>query len=61
MNDMTSATPRPGSQAAINDGCTCPVIDNHYGRGVQTKNGVEFWISGDCPVHAKPRSNANDK
>ncbi len=40
--------PNPGSDAAVQQGCTCPVFDNAKGRG----NGRgEFWINGDCPVH----------
>ena len=40
--------PTPGSPEAVARGCTCPVIDNHHGRGV--KPGV-FWINKDCPLH----------
>lgn len=62
MTSETSAAPNPGSQAAIDEGCTCAVMDNHYGRGVPTKSGSNiFWISGDCPVHAKQRSGTDDK
>lgn len=38
--------PNPGSDAALDRGCTCPVLDNGHGRG----NGP-FWITGGCPVH----------
>jgi hypothetical protein len=52
----TSAIPNPGSPAAQDEGCTCAVMDNHYGRGVKMRDGsINFWISGDCPLHAKPR------
>ena len=43
--------PNPGTQEAIDMGCTCPVIDNHYGRGVPAENGVAFWYVEDCPIH----------
>lgn len=47
-------TPNPGSPAAIEQGCTCPVIDNHYGEGF-TFCGKEgsFWIQEGCPLHAQ--------
>jgi hypothetical protein len=47
-----SDKPNPGSQEAIYLGCICPVIDNHYGKGVETENGeVHFWYTAECPVH----------
>jgi hypothetical protein len=27
-------TPNPGTEEAIKQGCKCPVLDNHHGRGV---------------------------
>lgn len=45
-------TPNPGSPEAGEQGCTCAVIDNHYGRGMPYPDGPAFWISGDCPLHA---------
>lgn len=58
MSDATQTTeetpipsPLPGSEEAIEKGCRCPVIDNHYGKG----NSLgQFWISGDCPLHGIP-------
>lgn len=45
--------PNPGSQEARDIGCTCPVLDNHYGEGAYNdKEGVPlFWIAEECPVH----------
>ena len=40
----------PGSDEAIEQGCTCPVLDNHHGAG--TPKGL-FWISAGCPIHAE--------
>ena len=40
---------RPGSVEAVDIGCTCPVLDNHYGKGFG--DPPLFWISGDCPIH----------
>jgi len=49
--------PNPGSPEAVKLGCTCPVIDNHHGKGVPYgANGeVGFWHSGDCPLHGTRR------
>lgn len=43
--------PTPGSDEAIKQGCTCPVLDNAHGRGAYGKEDT-FWISSDCPIHA---------
>lgn len=52
---MTQPVLKPGSDAAIDAGCTCPVMDNRRGRGKWTDaNGVVCYvISGDCPLHGK--------
>ena len=48
-----SDKPNPGSQEAIEQGCTCPVIDNHYGEGAYNdeQGNPLFWMNDDCPVH----------
>jgi len=39
----------PGSKDALLAGCTCPVIDNHYGHGYSKGQ----WIYDiECPVHS---------
>ena len=43
----------PGSAEATAAGCTCPVIDNHHGQGVPTKDGPAFWTVPGCPLHGK--------
>lgn len=43
-------TPNPGSRAAIELGCTCPMMDNHYGRGYHGIAG-EFVYTFGCPIH----------
>lgn len=43
--------PTPGSNAALANGCTCPIIDNGYGKGCGWGPGM-FWISADCPLHS---------
>ena len=39
----------PGSDKAIKDGCLCPVLDNHHGRGYMGQAGV-FVYSELCPI-----------
>jgi hypothetical protein len=43
--------PNPGSPQAIEQGCTCAVLDNHYGEGFPWGGSTSFWISEDCPLH----------
>lgn len=47
--------PNPGSDEARKQGCTCPVLDNNFGKG-QYGNGEEYgWvIVGGCPLHDEP-------
>lgn len=50
MDDL----PNPGTKEALDLGCTCPVIDNHYGHGVPTLHGEpSFWYTEGCPVHSE--------
>jgi len=46
-------TPNPGSIEAIDQGCKCPRMDNHWGAGIgKDENGEPlFWINADCPLH----------
>ena len=44
----------PGSDAAVEDGCTCPVLDNAHGKGCgyTTQDGERlFIVNGECPLH----------
>lgn len=44
--------PDPGSDAAIDLGCTCAVLDNNHGRGAYEIDGrPQFWINGGCKIH----------
>lgn len=54
-------TPNPGSDAAIKQGCTCPVLDNGHGRGVGG-NGEKhgWWITEGCPLHGKGAKHENN-
>ena len=44
--------PNPGSDAALDRGCTCAVLDNHHGRGFPWEGETTFWITQGCPLHA---------
>lgn len=49
MND-----PKPGSDDAVAQGCTCGVVDNGHGEGCWRfdENGKPlFWCDADCPLH----------
>ena len=52
MSDKTDLTAAiaPGSPGAAEKGCTCPQIDNHYGKGYHGQPGV-FMMAGECPLH----------
>lgn len=58
MSETT--TPAPGSQAARDAGCRCPIIDNGYGKGIyggairEPDGSPAFWYVDDCPVHVAP-------
>ena len=45
-----TTTPPPGSPEAVEQGCKCPVIDNHYGKGYMGQEGV-YAKSTSCPIH----------
>ena len=43
---------KPGTKKAIEAGCVCPVVDNHYGAGVPSNTGEQlYWYSGECKYH----------
>lgn len=42
-------TPNPGNDEAVKKGCTCPVMDNSYGKGYLGSG--DFWITEGCPLH----------
>lgn len=42
---------RPGSDAALDAGCICAVLDNNHGRWPPfSPDG--WWITVGCPIHA---------
>lgn len=42
----------PGSYDAIKAGCTCSVIDNHYGKG-RREDYNEYLVNSTCPLHSQ--------
>lgn len=53
-----SNTPPPGSPEAQAQHCTCPVMDNQYGRGyryVESAKTRLYVINADCPLHGSVR------
>ena len=54
-----NTTPNPGSDAAIKQGCTCPVLDNSRGKGIGC-NGEKFgwWITAGCLLHGQKEKTA---
>ena len=54
-----SDIPKPGSDAAVEQGCTCPVMDNCHGEGFLWDGAQVFWINEKCPLHTR-RKDAND-
>ena len=53
-NKRKTKVPNPGSDAAIEQGCKCPVLDNAHGKGALFcgMQLEDFWISENCPLHA---------
>jgi hypothetical protein len=54
---MEQSKPNPGSKAAIEQGCTCPVLDNGHGHGYMGMEGIFVYSSG-CKLHM-PDNNLN--
>lgn len=47
----------PGSRIASEVGCTCPVLDNCYGKGFRTDESGQpiYWMSLVCPIHGEKK------
>jgi hypothetical protein len=43
----------PGSIKATLNGCICPIIANHYGKGIEILGTVGYWIEDECPIHGE--------
>jgi hypothetical protein len=50
-NHTNKKIPNPGTEEAQKLGCKCPMIDNHFGKGVRIKGKIVFWYNGDCKPH----------
>lgn len=57
MSDETIINFHPGSPAAVERGCSCPVLDNSHGQGIfggevkDVEGHPLFWINAKCPLH----------
>lgn len=51
---MEKTVPNPGSVAAGEMGCICPVLDNSHGRGYLCQPD-RFVIREDCPLHGSQK------
>jgi hypothetical protein len=50
----TKILPDPGSDPAIEAGCTCPIVRNNFGEGNYIEGiGFQFICSSDCPIHTR--------
>lgn len=58
---MAPKLPNPGSPAAVDLGCECPIMDNAYGKGLPLGFAGEgtFWIDERCPLHSVPEEEAH--
>lgn len=43
--------PKPGSEAALDAGCLCAVLDNNHGRYPPFPPDG-WWITYGCPLHS---------
>jgi len=58
MDNLKEPTPNPGTNEAIRAGCTCPVLDNYYGKGIPMVDGkIVFWYTEGCPIHLLGENN----
>jgi len=48
---MSEYTLWPGSRAARDAGCICPVLDNGHGNVEAARDRGGWWQFTDCPVH----------
>ena len=54
----------PGDKRSIEDGCLCPVFDNHNGdgSGYFDKNGEPvYWFYSQCPLHGDSENIDNNE
>ena len=55
--------PNPGSPESQEMGCTCAIIDNHYGQGFPygPEGKTSFYINEACPIHGSEADWAYDE
>jgi hypothetical protein len=59
--------PNPGSDAALDLGCKCPVLDNGHGRGFpyprtdgrDPNEFPSFYVNESCPLHGTESGDAD--
>jgi hypothetical protein len=56
---MSDPKLNPGSNGAIQAGCKCARVDNHYGLGFIVNGQTHFVVSGDCPLHNRVDGHGN--
>lgn len=59
INTIPETMGHPGSKEAVLNGCSCPIIDNCYGRGYMGR-GTEFIINGNCLIHGNKKEEARN-
>lgn len=60
---IKTMSPPPGSQEAVDMGCTCAVWDNNHGKGFQWDRNKPpmYYVSGNCPVHCDLEAEENEE
>ena len=52
---LTADRPNPGSKEALDQGCSCAVMDNNHGKfppyPATDQHEAGWWITQGCPVH----------
>lgn len=56
--------PNPGSPAARELGCRCPILDNAHGKGylggmTDSEGNLIFVISAVCPLHGNTQETSH--
>ena len=52
MDIKKEKIPNAGSTEAYEQGCTCPIMDNNYGKGYMGMENVFVFTAG-CPLHGE--------
>lgn len=50
--DEIKKPPTPGTTEAVEQGCTCPVMDNNHGQFKPWPGN--WWVTQGCPLHDPP-------